>query len=187
MEAREHYIEVGCVHLHTCTVRVNQGFSSPSTLRHLDSVIDSKYVGIKTSRKRLEEDNGLGTVFVDSSEQSESASQFISSEGSASEEDEGEENVQSPGKEKDASEDEQSARTDSQGIQQNSIHEKDLATTVRRRRDEDRKKGRAVTKQLVSLAYCRRMSSLQTVLLPLEFLGQSTRCPYTFTKVCHSV
>jgi protein AATF/BFR2 len=149
VEAREHYIEVGYVHFHTCTARANQEFSSPSALRHLDSVIDPKYVGIKTSRKRLEEDNSLGTVLVDSPEQSESASQFVSSEGTASEEDEGEEKVQSPGKEEDASEDEQPAPTNNQDIQENSSHENDLATTVRRRRDEDRKKGRAVTKQLV--------------------------------------
>ena len=187
VEAREHYIEVGYVHFHTCTARVNQGFSSPSALRHLDSVIDPKYVGIKTSRKQLEEDNSLGTVFVDSPEQSESASQSVSSEETASEEDEGAEKVQSLGKEEDASEDEQSASINNQGIQENSSHENDLAMTVRRRRDEDRKKGRAVTKQLVGLACYRRVPSLQTVLLPLESLGQSTRCPYTSTKVCHSV
>lgn len=187
VEAREHYIEVGYVHFYTCTAEVNQGISSPSALRHLDSVIDPKYVGIKTSRKQLEEDNSLGTVLVDSPEQSESASQFVSSEGTASEEDEGEKKFQSPGKEEDASEDEQSAPTNNQSIQEYPSHENDLATTVRRRRDEDRKKGRAVTKQLVSLACCRRVSSLQTVLLPLEFLGQSTRCAYTSTKVCLSV
>lgn len=127
MEAREHYIEVG-----------------PSTLRHhLDSVIDPKYVGVKTSRKQLEEDDAL----EDSPDQDESASQSISSEGSASEEDEGEEKVQSPGKEE-ASEGEQSTQRNNQVIQEYSSHENDLATTVRQRRDEDREKGRAVTKQL---------------------------------------
>ncbi|KAF8498688.1 hypothetical protein F5888DRAFT_196852 [Russula emetica] len=125
VEAREHYVQVG-----------------PSTLRrHLDSVIDQKYVGVKTSRKQLEE----GDALADSPDQDESASQ--SSEGSASEEDEGEEKVQSPGKQE-ASEGEQSTRRNNQVIQENSSHEKDLATIVRQRRDEDRKKGRAVTKQL---------------------------------------
>jgi hypothetical protein len=58
---------------------------------------------------------------------------------------------------------------------------------VRQRRDEDREMGRAVTKQLVSIACCRGVPSLQTTLLRLESLGQSTRCPYTSTKVCHGV
>jgi hypothetical protein len=40
---------------------------------------------------------------------------------------------------------------------------------------------------LVSIAYCRVVPSLQTTLLQLESLGQSTRCPYTSTKVRHSV
>ena len=158
----------------------------PSTLRrHLDSVVDPKYVGVKTSRKQLEEDNAL----EDSPDQDELASQSISSDGSASEEDKGEEKdqkVQSPGKEE-ANEGEQSTRRNNQVIQENSSHEKDLATTVRQRRDEDRKKGRAVTKQLVSIARCRGVPSLQTALLQLESLGQPTRCPYTSTKVCHSV
>jgi protein AATF/BFR2 len=189
VEAREHYIEVGWVHLHTCTVRIkSRDFSRPSTLRrHLDSVLEPKYVGIKTSRKQLEEENRLGTVFTDSPEQGESASQFVSSEGSASEEDEEEENVQPPGKKGETSEGEQSTSRNYQGIQEDPSHEKDLATTVRQRRDEDRIKGRAVTKQLVSLACCRGIPSFKTVLLPLESLGQSTRCPYTSTKVCHSV
>jgi protein AATF/BFR2 len=183
VEAREHYVEVGWVILHICPSRVKPTECfRPSTLRrHLDSVIDPKYVGVKTSRKQLEEDDALG----DSPDQDESASQSISSEGSASEEDEDEEKVQSPGKE--ASEGEQSTRRNNQNIQEKSSHEKDLATTVRQRRDEDRKKGRTVTKQLVSIACCRGLPSLQTTLLQLESLGQSTRCPYTSTKVRHSV
>ena len=159
----------------------------PSTLRHLDSVIDPKYLGIKTSRKKLEEDNSFGTAFVDSPEQNESASQLISSEGGASEEDEGEENVQSPDKKEEASEDEQSAPINDQGIQEYPSHDKDLAMTVRQRRNEDRKKGRAVTKQLVGFACCRGMPSLRTMLLPLESLGQPARCSHTSTKVCYSV
>ena len=147
-EARGHYVEVGWVLLNICHARVEPTESfRPSTLRrHLDSVIDPKYVGVKTSRKQLEEEGALG----DSPDQYESASQSISSEESSSEEDEGEEKVQSP--EKEASEGEQSAQRNNQIIQENSSHEKDLATTVRQRRDEDRKKGRAVTKQLVSVA-----------------------------------
>lgn len=188
VEVREHYIEVGWVHLHTCPAWVkSRKFSRFSTLRrHLDSAIDPKYVGIKTSRKQLEEDNGLGTIFVDSPEEGESASQFISSEGSASEEDEGEENVQSPSGEE-AGEGEQSTPRNNQGIQENPNLEKDLATTVRQRREADRKKGRAVTKQLVGLPVVEACSVYRPYYLPLESLGQSTRCPYTSTEVRHSV
>ena len=170
VEAREHYVQVGWVLLHIFPARVKptQCFR-PSTLRrHLDSVIDPKYVGVKTSRKQLEEDDALG----DSPDQDESASQSISSEGSASEEDEDEGRVRSPAKE--ASEGEQSTQRNDQNIQENSSHEKDLATTVRQRRDEDREKGRAVIKQLVSMVCCRGAPSSQTTLLQLESLGQST-------------
>jgi hypothetical protein len=189
VEAREHYIEVGWVHLHTCPFRIkSRDFSRPSTLRrHLDSVLEPKYVGIKTSRKQLEEENSLGTVFADSPEQGESASQYMSSEGSPSEEDEKDEKVRSPGKKGEASEGEQSSPRKYQGIQEDPSHVKDLTTTVRQRRDEDRIKGRAVIKQLVSLACYRGIPRLKTVLLPLESLGQSTGCPYTSSKVCHSV
>jgi protein AATF/BFR2 len=149
VEARKHYVEVGWVLLHICPARVKlTECLRPSTLRrHLDSVIDPKYVGVKTSRKQLEEDDAL----EDSPGQDGSRSQSISSEESASE-DEGKEKVQSPGEE--ASEGEQSTRRNNQVIKENSSHEKDLATTVLQRRDEDRKKGRAVTKQLVSIACC---------------------------------
>jgi len=149
-EARGHYVKVGWVLLHIFRARVKPTVCfRPSTLRrNLDSIIDQKYVGVKTSRKQLEEDDAL----ADLPDQDEPASQPISSEGSTSE-DVGEENVQPPGEE--ASEGEQSTQRNNQVIQENSSHEKDLATTVRQRRDEDRKKGRAVTKQLVSIACCR--------------------------------
>jgi len=152
VEAREHYIQVGWVLLHICPARVKptECFRRSTLRRHLDSVIDPKYVGVRTSRRQLEEDDSLGN----SPDQDGSASRSISSEGSASEEDEGEEKVQPLGKEG-ASEGDQSTRRNNQVIQVDSSHENDLAMTVRQRRDEDRKKGRVVTKQLVSMA-CRR-------------------------------
>lgn len=159
--------------------------SRPSTLHHhLDSVTDPKYIGTKISRKHLEEGNTLGTAFVDSPEQSDSTSQFDLSEGRSSEEDVGEEKAMSTGEE-DANEDEQLTPRANQDIQENPTHEKDLSTTVRQRRDEDRKKGKAVTKQLVNLVCCRGVTQFTD--LSLESLGQLTRRPDTFTKVCHSV
>jgi protein AATF/BFR2 len=124
----------------------------PSKLRaQLDSVVDPKYIGTKISRKKLEEENTFGTVLVDSLEEVTSAFQSPSSEDSSSEDDEEEKGL-SPGEEEIASEYEQPALRHDQGIEENPSHEKDLSSTVHQRRDEDRKKGKAVTKQLVRLA-----------------------------------
>jgi len=133
---------------HSCPARAKR-FFRPSTLRlHLDSVIDPKYVGTKITRKQLEGDNALGAISSDSPDQATTtAFEFPSSEGSSSEDNE---EALSPGEEEIVSEDEQSTRRLNQGIQENPSHEKDLSSTVRKRRDEDRKKGKAVTKQLVS-------------------------------------
>ena len=150
VEAREHYVEVGWAHLHSYPTRAKFFFfSRPSKLRlQLDSIVDPKYVGTKVSRKQIDEENTLGTAFVDSFEQGSSASQSPSSEGNSGEE---EEKGLSSGEEGIASEDEQPTLRHGRGIEENPDHENDLFTTVRQRRDEDRKKGKAVTKQLVSL------------------------------------
>jgi protein AATF/BFR2 len=138
-------------HIFVLALRGLRCFSRPSELRlQLDSIVDPKYVGTKISRKQLEEDNALGTAFVDSLEQGTSASQSSSSEGSSGEEDEEEKGL-SPGEEEIASEDERPTLRHNQDIEENPSHEKDLSTTVRQRRDEDREKGKVVTKQLVNL------------------------------------
>jgi len=127
VEARGHYVDVG-----------------PSVLRHnVDSVTDPKYFGTRTSRKQLEEENALGTAFADSPERVDSNSPSLS-QGSSVEEEEGEEKALSSGEEGD-SKDEQS---NLQGDQEAKSHEKELSTTIRQRRDQDRKKGKVVTKQL---------------------------------------
>ena len=135
---------------HSCPARAKR-FFRPSTLRlHLDSVIDSKYVGTKITRKQLEGNNSLEDISSDPPEQATTtAFEFPSSEGSSSEDDE--EEALSPGEEEIVSEDEQSTRRLNEGIRENPTHEKDLSSIIRKRRDEDREKGKAVTKQLVSL------------------------------------
>jgi len=129
--------------------QVQQGLrkiSRSSVLRHnLDSVTDPKYVGTRTSRKQLEEENALGTAFADSPGRSNSISPSLS-QGSSIEEEQ--EQALSPSEEEGRSEGEQSSL---QGDQETN-HEKELSTTIRQRRDQDRKKGKVVTKQLVSLA-----------------------------------
>ena len=95
-------------HIFDLTLRELRIFSRPSEVTlQLDNIVDPKYVGTKISRKQLEEENTLGTTFVDSSEQGSSASQSPSSEGSSNEEEEEEEKGMSPGEDGIASEDEQ--------------------------------------------------------------------------------
>ncbi|KAI9511548.1 apoptosis-antagonizing transcription factor [Russula earlei] len=129
VEAREHYVNV-----------------SPSALRrNLDRVTDPKYHGTKTSRKQLEEENAS---FTDSPEPVDPASQNSSSEGSFGEEDGRGKDAPSPGKEEASGDDEQSTLQHIRGDQEDTSHEKDPSTTLRQRRDDDRKKGKAVIRQL---------------------------------------
>ncbi|KAH9000257.1 apoptosis-antagonizing transcription factor [Lactarius akahatsu] len=126
VEAREHYLQVG-----------------PSDLRRqLDSVADPKYIGVKTSRKQLLDEDAVGSDFQDSPDLSNSESQSVASGASTSEEDneslsQSEEDSNKVGEflppTKDAPK---------------NANENDLSNTIRQRRDEDKKKGRAVSKQL---------------------------------------
>jgi hypothetical protein len=67
----------------------------------------------------------------------------------------------SSGKEEVSGEGDQLTPRRNQEIQENPSHEKDLSTTVRRQRDEDRKKGKAIAKQLVGLVGWRGVPSAQ--------------------------
>ncbi|KAH9036332.1 apoptosis-antagonizing transcription factor [Lactarius pseudohatsudake] len=126
VEAREHYLQVG----------------SSDLRRQLDSVADPKYIGVKTSRKQLLDEDAVGSDFQDSPDLSNSESQSVASEASTSEEDneslsQSEEDSDKAGKflppTKDAPK---------------NANENDLSNTIRQRRDEDERKGRAVSKQL---------------------------------------
>ncbi|KAH9072166.1 apoptosis-antagonizing transcription factor [Lactarius deliciosus] len=126
VEAREHYLQVG-----------------PSDLRRqLDSVADPKYIGVKTSRKQLL-DNDVGSDFEDSPDLSNSESQSVASEASTSEEEDNESLSQS----KEDSDKAGEFLPPTKDAPKNA-NESDLSNTIRQRRDEDKRKGRAVSKQL---------------------------------------
>jgi hypothetical protein len=101
----------------------------------------------------LEEDNTFGAGFGDLHGQSNSESQYSSSEGN-------EDQVLSQGEEEGGDDQEQSPPRLVKDAQENADHENNF-TTVRQRRDEDRKKGKAVSKQLVSVVYRQDVPSLQ--------------------------
>lgn len=115
----------------------------PSDLRRqLDSVVDLKYVGAKTSRKQLLDEDAIGSGFPNSPGSSDSEK----SEASTSEEDD---EPLSPGEEEDSNAGEWSPSPPTKDAPKDANHESDLPNTIRQRRDEDKRKGKAVSKQLV--------------------------------------
>ncbi|KAH9004658.1 apoptosis-antagonizing transcription factor [Lactarius hatsudake] len=126
VEAREHYLQVG----------------SSDLRRQLDSVADPKYIGVKTSRKQLLDEDAVGSDFQDSPDLSNSESQSVASEASTSEEDN-----ESLSQSKEDSDEAGEFLPPTKDAPKNA-NENDLSKTIRQRRDEDKRKGRAVSKQL---------------------------------------
>ncbi|KAH9176021.1 apoptosis-antagonizing transcription factor [Lactarius sanguifluus] len=126
VEAREHYLQVGHSDLR----------------RQLDSVADPKYIGVKTSRKQLLDEDAVGSDFQDSPDLSNSESQSVASEASTSEED----NESLSQSEEDS--DKAGGFLPPTKDAPKNANENDLSNTIRQRRDEDKRKGRAVSKQL---------------------------------------
>ena len=113
---------------------------SPSTLRKLqDSIADPKYVGVKTSRKQLLE---------------WSQSEGEDEEGPASQDESASEDEPAPVRDatdeddvpEDSAEEHASPPLKRQAVQE---PPEDLSSTLRQKRDEDRRKGKAVARQLV--------------------------------------
>ncbi|KAJ7743114.1 apoptosis-antagonizing transcription factor [Mycena metata] len=132
---REHYVDVG-----------------PSTLRRLQSVADPKYEGVKTSRKQLmEESDGAPSDSEDEGEgDAASHGENESNGGSGGEEQEDGESVPSQSEAEDASED-WPAPPPPPPPKRRSVEPEaadDLPSTLRKTRDEDRKKGKAVSQQI---------------------------------------
>jgi protein AATF/BFR2 len=118
---------------------VNELLNSPSALRKLhDSVADPKYSGVRTTRQHLAEDSDIEVdrqPFDQSNEDGEDGS--IPSDSSR--EDDRETKVPPP----------QSHVLPAQPAQTDQEPVNDLSTTLRTTREEDRKKGKAVSRQLV--------------------------------------
>ncbi|KAG1746746.1 apoptosis-antagonizing transcription factor [Suillus paluster] len=126
--ARDHYIDVG-----------------PSALRKLqDSIADPKYDGVKTSRRQLMEydDADYGDDETSSEmEHDEDETQELDDEVPSSQsEPETESDVPTviPG----------TAVSKSTTLSEEAKHTENLSSTLRKTRDEDRKKGKAVSKQI---------------------------------------
>lgn len=146
--AREHYVQVGYVyfsrpilnrHLRPC--------QSTSAIRKLhDTIADSKYDGIRTTRTQLME---------------QSSTDGLDSDGDVREDVHEGGHIQSPGSR--SSDEEQASSSDVdqevdriQAPIQTPIsqdHAEDLSSTLRKTRDEDRKKGKAVARQIVRSIY----------------------------------
>ncbi|KAJ7453982.1 apoptosis-antagonizing transcription factor [Mycena galericulata] len=126
---REHYVDVG-----------------PSALRRLQSVADPKYEGVKTSRKQLmeESDRDLGNLEDDSpDENSESDAQ--SNRGGDDEDDD--QSIPSESEPEETNEEPEGTSPPKRSNLEPDPAE-DLPSTMRKTREEDRKKGKAVSQQI---------------------------------------
>ncbi|KAM6496856.1 Apoptosis antagonizing transcription factor domain containing protein, partial [Amanita muscaria] len=116
--AREHYLDVG-----------------PSTIRKYDSIADPKYQGVRTTRKSLLED-------IEDEDDSEMRSASEGEEQKESSEEEGEEQGIPPATTTEAGE----KRKPSAAVQE--MEEEDMSSALRQKREQDRQKGRAVSRQI---------------------------------------
>ncbi|KAJ6496797.1 apoptosis-antagonizing transcription factor [Mycena vulgaris] len=128
--AREHYVDVG-----------------PSILRRLQSVADPKYVGVKTSRKQLMEGSDHEPSDLeedDLDDESEPDGQSLDEE-----EREGDDDQSIPSQsEPEESEERQTAAPPRSQSDPEPEAAEDLPSTLRKTREEDRKKGKAVSQQI---------------------------------------
>ncbi|EMD39043.1 hypothetical protein CERSUDRAFT_72278 [Gelatoporia subvermispora B] len=136
---REHYVDVAA-----------------STIRKLnESVIDPKYEGIRTSRKALYEDSDEEEPGLEEDEhedesapsnsEPESHSELEDDEEARSSGDESQED--SPERRRPSSSHEQSASASALSAHE-TLKDDDLASTLRKTREEDRQKGKAVSRQI---------------------------------------
>ncbi|KAJ7355566.1 apoptosis antagonizing transcription factor-domain-containing protein [Mycena albidolilacea] len=136
--AREHYVDVG-----------------PTALRRLQSVADPKYAGVKTSRKQLMEGSDGEPSDLEEEEENypQGRSQSESDGESGNEEDEDDEGESVPSQ----SEPEEGSDTEERHVsapppkrrnEEEPEPAEDLPSTLRKTREEDRKKGKAVSQQI---------------------------------------
>ncbi|OCH85789.1 TRAUB-domain-containing protein [Obba rivulosa] len=135
---REHYVDV-----------------APSTIRKLnESVIDPKYEGVRTSRKALYEDSEDEPELeedehedesIPSDSEPESHSELEDGEEAQSSGDESQE--ESPERHRPASSHDQLAQTSAPSAHE-TPKDDDLASALRKTREEDRQKGKAVSRQI---------------------------------------
>lgn len=117
----------------------------PSALRKIhDSVADPKYDGKRTTRRQLlESEEASDAEEHDASSEDEAG---LSAESQSMDEDESEKN-----EDEDNSGELEEAVTEARSMQPEPVD--DLSSTLRKTRDEDRTKGKAISRQLVRLSF----------------------------------
>jgi protein AATF/BFR2 len=139
------------------------GSASPSALRKLqDGISDPKYDGVKTTRKRLlqenSEDEEVGSEDGGITEDDEFNQNSREEDQSV---DEGEANEISSGSDEDNEEPPPASQNASLNTSaKDHLPSDDLTSTLQKTREEDRKKGRAVSRQLVHFAGIRSRGSV---------------------------
>ncbi|KAK7031375.1 sorting nexin-41 [Favolaschia claudopus] len=137
---REHYVDVG-----------------PSALRRLQSVADPKYAAVKTSRKQLMESDEAPSDLEDEGEEDQDEDENENNyplgggqSGSDGEEEPDDEDIpsQSESEEQDESEEEHAFRPPPEVTDAEPEPVDDLSSALQKTREEDRKKGKAVSQQI---------------------------------------
>ncbi|KAF8196715.1 apoptosis antagonizing transcription factor-domain-containing protein [Mycena galopus ATCC 62051] len=176
--AREHYVEVG-----------------PSALRKLQSVADPKYAGVKTSRKQLLEGSDGDANDLEEEEEEENYSQGGSEvESDAESRNEGDqdqdESIPSQSEpEEDSDAEERHAPSPPPPKPRNDVEPEpaeDLPSTLRKTRDEDRKKGKAVSQQIAiwETLLDARIRLQKSVIAANRLPPSSHLAPYTEVEEC---
>ena len=157
-------------------------FFSPGTLRkQYESISDPKYAGVKTTRKEIMEEGSISGIESDMEGQDEE-SDFELTNHQTSGLDEREKDVPSESEEEEEEEERGVLRQDQDHLTSTQEPVDDLTSTLRRKRDEDRKKGRAVSRQIVSLSLFGILTKLEDEQF-VGLVGLATRCSDTLAKV----
>ena len=158
--AREHYVVVGYVSfINADPANFLSGFHPrPSSLRDKwhESLSDPKYEGVRVSRKELEEDEeGLSDDTDDTQEQP------VTSDEEVENRDEGQADQKSH---TDATPEHLSGPVKEIRPAPQKTDDQDLSSTLKRTREEERRKGKAVSRQLVGVT---RLLSCPVIFMPL--------------------
>jgi protein AATF/BFR2 len=135
-------------------------FERPSTIRRYDSIADPKYEGVKITRKSLmvEDDEVLSEEDEDAQSQSGSDEEDEEEDSESNANYDDDEVPPSQGEENEDDEEETKSVSGTQLTEKPSAKPEELAETVevlsatlRQKREEDRRKGRSVLRQIVNL------------------------------------
>ncbi|KAF8223528.1 TRAUB-domain-containing protein, partial [Tricholoma matsutake] len=176
---KEHYLDVG-----------------PSTLRKLhDGIWDPKYDGVKTTRKRLLQENSEEELVRSESEgvvEGDEFSETSREEDQSAEEGDADE-ISSVSDEENKELPLPSQNVSSKNSAQDHMSLDDLTSTLQKTQDEDRKKGRAISRQialwnaLLDARIRMQKSVVTTNRLPAPFELQSSLQSLDYREVIHGM